>query len=369
MLCLTRHGDGATFTKLMDRKRSQEMTLQQNKEVREFANDVAICLASENKCLNPKYLYDNVGSQLFEQICLQPEYYPSRTEASLLERYAPIITNLVGSNIRIIELGSGSSSKTSILLRYLSSQNKRIYYFPIDISSSILTESTKRLQSQFPNASIIGIRSDYNTGIDAAAVKCMAANAEEEEKKKKNNNNRSNNNYNSYQYPKLILFLGSSIGNFEPIAAASFLRSIRQKLRTKDFLLVGFDLQKDESVLYSAYNDNAGITAKFNLNLLARINRELGGNFELEKFKHYAFYNSEQHRIEMHLVSTIDQQVYVETFGKNFSFRKGDSIHTENSYKYSLDQIAALAMDSGFRIVKDFTDERGWFNMTLLSPS
>jgi L-histidine Nalpha-methyltransferase len=353
----------------MDRKRSREMTLQQNKEVREFANDVAICLASEKKPLNPKYLYDNVGSQLFEQICLQPEYYPTRTESSLLEKYAPIITNLVGSNIRIIELGSGSSSKTSILLRYLSSQNKRIYYFPIDISSSMLTESTKRLQSQFPNASIIGIRSDYNTGIDAAAVKCMAANAEEEEEKKKKNNRSNNNNDNNYQYAKLILFLGSSIGNFEPIAAASFLRSIRQKLRTKDFLLVGFDLQKDESVLHSAYNDNAGITAKFNLNLLARINRELGGNFELGKFKHYAFYNSEQHRIEMHLVSTIDQQVYVETFGKNFLFRKGDSIHTENSYKYSLDKIAALAMDSGFRIVKDFTDERGWFNMTLLSPS
>jgi uncharacterized SAM-dependent methyltransferase len=342
------------------------MTLQQNKEAGEFANDVAICLASENKCLNPKYLYDNVGSQLFEQICLQPEYYPTRTEASLLERYAPIITNLVDRNIRIIELGSGSSSKTSILLRYLSSQNKRIYYFPIDISSSILTESTKRLKSQFPNASIIGIKSDYNTGIDAAAVKCMAANAEEEGEKK---NKRSNNNYNSSKYAKLILFLGSSIGNFEPIAAASFLRSIRQKLRTKDFLLVGFDLQKDESVLYAAYNDKAGITAKFNLNLLARINRELGGNFELGKFKHYAFYNSEQHRIEMHLVSTINQQVYVQTLGKNFSFRKGDSIHTENSYKYSLDQIARLAMDSGFRIVKDFTDERRWFNMTLLSPT
>jgi L-histidine N-alpha-methyltransferase len=364
LLCLTRHGDGAIFTKLMDRKGSQKMTLQQNKEVGEFANDVAICLASENRCLNPKYLYDNVGSQLFEQICLQPEYYPTRTEASLLERYAPVITNLVGSNIRIIELGSGSSSKTSILLRYLSSQNKRIYYFPIDISSSILTESTKRLKSQFPDASIIGIRSDYNTGIDVAAVKCMVANAEEEKKM----NHRSN-NYNSYQYAKLILFLGSSIGNFEPIAAASFLRSIRQKLRTKDFLLVGFDLQKDESVLYAAYNDKAGITAKFNLNLLARINRDLGGNFELGKFKHYAFYNREQHRIEMHLVSTIDQQVYVETLGKNFSFRKGNSIHTENSYKYSLDQIAALAMDSGFRIEKDFTDERRWFNMVLLSPS
>lgn len=350
------------------RKRSEKMTLQQNKEVEEFANDVAICLASENKRLNPKYLYDHVGSQLFEQICLQPEYYLTRTEASLLERHAATITNLSGSKIRIIELGSGSSSKTAILLRYLSSMKKRIYYFPIDISAGILTESTKRLKSQFPNASIVGIRSDYATGIDTAAVKCISATDEESIEKRKNNNyNKSNKD--SYQHSKLILFLGSSIGNFEPVEAISFLRSIKQKLSTKDFLLIGFDLQKDESVLNAAYNDRAGITAKFNLNLIARINRELGGNCELGRFKHHAFYNREHHRIEMHLVSNTDQQVYVEALGKKFSFRKGDSIHTENSYKYSLNQIAALAMDSGFRIIKDFTDEKKWFNISLLSPS
>ncbi len=348
----------------MDKDRSQKMTLQQNKEVEEFANDVAICLASENKRLNPKYLYDHIGSQLFEQICVQPEYYLTRTEASLLKRHAPLITNLVGSDIRIIELGSGSSSKTALLLRYLSSQKKRIIYFPIDISISILMESTRRLKSQFPNASIIAIRSDYGTGVDRAAAKCMATDGVGGKKK----TNKSNNN-NGNQYSKLILFLGSSIGNFEPMAARNFLRSIREKLHTNDFLLVGFDLQKDESVLTAAYNDKAGITAKFNLNLLARINRELGGNFELEKFKHYAFYNREQHRIEMHLVSNTDQQVYIEALGKNFSFEKGDSIHTENSYKYSLDQIAALAKDSGFRIKKEFTDEKRWFNMALLSPS
>jgi dimethylhistidine N-methyltransferase len=340
------------------RKRSQKMTLQQNKEVEEFANDVATCLTSENKRLNPKYLYDHMGSKLFEQICLQPEYYLTRTEASLLKRHAPAITNLVGSNIRIIELGSGSSSKTAILLRYLSSQKKRIYYFPIDISASILMESTRTLKSQFPNATITAIRSDYNTGIDRAAARCMATDGEEEEK----NNDAS-------PYAKLILFLGSSIGNFEPMAARSFLRSIRQRLHTNDFLLVGSDLQKDEFVLNAAYNDKAGITAKFNLNLLARINRELGGNFELGKFKHYAFYNREQHRIEMHIVSNTDQQVYIEALCKNFSFRKGDSIHTENSYKYSLSQISALAKDSGFRIEKEFTDEKRWFNVALLSPS
>ena len=324
-----------------------------------------MCLASKNKYLSPKYLYDKVGSQLFEQICIQPEYYLTRTEASILSKYAPVISNLLGNNIHIIELGSGSSSKTALLLRYLSSQKNRIFYFPIDISDSILMESTRRLKSQFPNANIIAIRSDYSTGIDRAAAKCMATDGVRG--KKNNNINKSNNNSN--QYSKLILFLGSSIGNFEPMAAISFLRSIRAKLHTNDFLLVGFDLQKDESVLTAAYNDKAGITAKFNLNLLARINRELGGNFKLEKFKHYAFYNREQHRIEMHLVSNTTQQVYIEALDKNFSFGKGDSIHTENSYKYSLDQIAALAKDSGFRIKKEFTDEKRWFNMALLSPS
>src|SRR5919106_3639934 len=241
------------------------MTLQQNNtEFEEFASNVARCLASNSKYLSPKYLYDKVGSQLFEQIGLQPEYYLTRTEASILNKHAPLISKLAGSNIKIIELGSGSSSKTAILLSYLSSQKKRIYYFPIDISSSILIESKRKLKSQFPNASIIGIRSDYETGIDRAAAECMAI-----------GNNKN------IPYTKLVLFLGSSIGNFELIEAQSLLRSVREKLHTNDFLLIGFDLQKDKSVLNAAYNDKAAMTAKFNLNLLARINSELGGNFEL----------------------------------------------------------------------------------------
>jgi L-histidine N-alpha-methyltransferase len=340
------------------------MTLQQNnnREFEDFASDVARCLASKNKYLSPKYLYDKVGSQLFEQICLQPEYYLTRMEASILNKYAPFISKLAGSNIKIIELGSGSSSKTAILLSYLTSQKKRIYYFPIDISSSILIESERKLKSQFPNASIIGIRSDYETGIDRAAAECMAT-----EKKKKNNNN--NNNDNNILYTKLVVFLGSSIGNFELIEARSLLRSVREKLHTNDFLLIGFDLQKDESVLNAAYNDKAGMTAKFNLNLLARINRELDGNFELAKFEHCAFYSRERHRIEMHLVSKTDQQLYIGALGKTFALRKGENIHTENSYKYSLSQIGALAKDCGFTVEKNFTDKKRWFDLALLSPS
>ncbi|MDQ3851723.1 MAG: L-histidine N(alpha)-methyltransferase [Thermoproteota archaeon] len=328
------------------------MTLQQkNTEFEEFASDVAKCLASKNKYLSPKYLYDKVGSQLFEQICLQPEYYLTRTEASILNKHTPLISKLAGSNIKIIELGSGSSSKTAILLSYLSSQKKRIYYFPIDISSSILVESERKLRSQFPNASIIGIRSDYNTGINRAAAECMAI---------ENSN---------IPYTKLVLFLGSTIGNFELIEARSLLRSVREKLHTNDFLLIGFDLQKDESVLNAAYNDKAGMTAEFNLNLLARINRELGGNFDLGKFEHCAFYSHERHRIEMHLVSKTDQQLYIGALGKTFALRKGESIHTENSYKYSLSQIAALAEDCGFTVEKNFTDEKRWFDLALFSPS
>jgi dimethylhistidine N-methyltransferase len=341
------------------------MTLQQNnnrefEEFEEFASDVAKCLASKNRYLSPKYLYDKIGSQLFEQICLQPEYYLTRTEASILYKYAPLISKLVGSNIKIIELGSGSSSKTAILLRHLSSQKKkRTYYFPIDISSSMLIESERKLKLQFPNVSIVGIRSDYDTGIKRAVAECMTT-IEEGNKKKKNN----------IPYTKLVLFLGSSIGNFELVEARSLLRSVRKKLDTNDFLLVGFDLQKDESVLNAAYNDKAGITAKFNLNLLARINRELGGNFELGKFEHCAFYSRERHRIEMHLVSKTDQHLYIDALGKtSFVLRKGESIHTENSYKYSLSQIAALAEDSGFALEKNFTDKKGWFDLALLSPS
>src|SRR5829696_781841 len=268
------------------REEKAEMTVQQNKEFEDFAADVERGLAAQSKYVSPKYLYDEVGSQLFEQICLQPEYYLTRTEASILNKYAPVISKLAGSNIEIIELGSGSSSKTAILLSYLSLQKKRIYYFPIDISSSILMESTRRLKSQFPNISIIGIRSDYNLGIDkavaVAAAGCMSAERNQE-----------------IPDMKLVLFLGSSIG----------------------------------------------------------------------KFEHHAFYSREQQRMEMHLVSKTNQQLYIGALGKSFSIRKGESIHTENSYKYTLNQIAALAEDCSFTLEKNFMDKNRWLNIALLSPS
>jgi L-histidine Nalpha-methyltransferase len=325
------------------------LALQRNRQLEEFASDVARGLASKNKFLNSRYFYDKVGSQLFRHICLQPEYYLTRTEASILTKHVQVIAKLTGSNISIIELGSGSSSKTTILLSHLALQKKRIFYFPIDISSSTLIESAQRLKTQFPSVNIIGIPSEYNIGFEMAA-KHIAGD-------------------NKIADRKLVVFLGSSIGNFELAQAKSLLRILREKLDRSDFLLVGFDLQKEKSVLNAAYNDRAGITAKFNLNLLARVNRELGGNFDLGKFDHYAFYNDDKQRIEMHLLSKTDQHVYVDTLGKTFAFRKGETIHTENSYKYSLDQIAALAEDSGFLVKKNFMDKKKWFDLALFSPS
>jgi L-histidine N-alpha-methyltransferase len=325
------------------------MTLQQNKEFEEFASDVARGLGIRNKALNSKYLYDKVGSQLFGQICVQPEYYLTRTEASILNKHAHAIARLTGRNISIIELGSGSSFKTTILLSHLALQKKRIFYFSIDISNSILTESAQRLESQFPNINITRIPSDYNIGFERAATHIACDDKISDR--------------------KLILFLGSSIGNFELAQAKRLLQTIREKLDTNDFLLAGFDLQKDKSVLNAAYNDKAGITAKFNLNLLARVNRELGGKFDLAKFAHLAFYDDVKHRIEMHLVSRSEQQVYVGALGRTFAFRQGETIHTENSHKYSFDQIAALAEDSGFVVKKNFTDKKKWFDLAFFSPS
>jgi L-histidine Nalpha-methyltransferase len=325
------------------------MALQQNREFEEFASEVARGLGIHNKALNSKYLYDKVGSQLFGQICIQPEYYLTRAEASILNKHAHIIAKLTGSNISVIELGSGSSSKTTILLNHLASQKRRIFYFPIDVSKSILTESAQRLESQFPNINIIGIPSDYNIGFERA-TKHIACDDKISDR-------------------KLVLFLGSSIGNFELPQARRLLQTLREKLDTNDFLLVGFDLQKDKSVLNAAYNDRAGITARFNLNLLGRINRELGGKFDRGKFAHYAFYNDDKQRIEMHLVSETEQEVYVGTLDTLFAFRKGETIQTENSYKYSLDQIAVLAEDSGFAIKNNFTDEKKWFDLAFFSPA
>ncbi len=309
-----------------------------------------------SKKTNPKYLYDYEGSRLFEQICLQPEYYLTRAEIEILNNFSTEIASLFKdfNQIAIIELGSGSSTKTRILLQHFVNMRntKQLYYFPVDLSNSILKEAINKLPNEFPSIEILAIHSDYIQGIrlveDVILSKDIGA---------------------TESFNKLVIFLGSSIGNFEPNEASVFLRQIRSSIgnNASNKFLIGFDLHKDAEILEAAYNDRKGITAKFNLNILARINRELGGEFDLDTFYHSAFYNFMKGRVEMHLVSKIDQNIKINNLGKTVTFKKGESIHTENSYKYSIDQIRELAQNSGFKVEKNFTDKNDWFDLVLLS--
>ena len=320
--------------------------------IREFAQDVKLGLSAKSKYLQPKYFYDNVGSDLFEGICQQPEYYLTQTEAAILEMCSSDVAMMCGSSNNnngtnaIIELGSGSSLKTRILLQSFLEINQKCahYYFPIDISHSILQDTVKMLSSNFPKLQVIGLSTDYLDGIDSA-------------------NQFINNENISAQ--KIVVFLGSSIGNFEPTEAKSFLKVVADRLNKGDLLLVGFDLHKNQKILNAAYNDAAGITAKFNLNILHRINKELGGEFDLHLFKHHAFYNRHKRRIEMHLISTCKQHVYIREIDKTFDFEEGESIHTESSYKYTLKQIDNLAKGCNLKVKKHFTDKNRWFDLAM----
>lgn len=317
----------------------------------DFAQDVKEGLGSTNqKRIKPKYFYDTEGSHLFEEICVQPEYYPSRVETAILRRYAKrMICSQDNDEICIIELGSGSSTKTRILLQEVLSRQSSLFYFPIDVSKTMLCETTNNLSADFCNLRTIGISSDYAYGVEQAASLISA----------------------DGQIPdrKLIIFLGSSIGNFEPKESISFLKNLRSKMNENDNLLIGIDLHKDKKVLEAAYNDEKGITARFNLNVLSRINRELRGEFDLDSFVHRAFYNSFNKRVEMHIVSTKGQQVYVGRLNKTYSFDKNETIHTENSYKYSSEQIRQMAEESEFVIKGNFFDTKKWFDVVLFSPA
>ena len=317
--------------------------------ISEFAQDVREGLRSSKKKLKPIYLYDEIGSLLFEKICLQQEYYLTRTERIILRDFSANIVKMQNDNrISILELGSGSSDKTRILLEHFLSKKKPLYYFPIDVSHTILYGTIHKLSTDLSHLNIKGIASDYVEGI--LKVRDFI---------------NSNQNV-----PKkmLIMFLGSSIGNFEPNEAINFLRIIRHKMTIQDTLLIGFDLQKNTKTIEAAYNDRAGITANFNLNVLSRINRELGGDFNVRDFEHLAFYNENESRMEMHLLSKSDQQVNIRSLSEKFSFKQNETIHTENSYKYTLKQISVLADDSVFKVEKNFIDKKNWYDLALFSP-
>jgi dimethylhistidine N-methyltransferase len=313
----------------------------------EFAKEVARGLNDKQKHISPKFFYDKMGSKLFEEICMQPEYYLNRIESQILKNSTDEILKIIGGQeISVIELGNGNSLKTRILLGPFLAKLKRVSYFPIDVSLKMLKKSIRDLFREYVNLQIYGVCSDYVSGL-VKINEFMKLNGKIPKK-------------------KFLIFLGSSIGNFDPKDAMDFLHSIARYVQKEDLLLIGIDLEKDKSILDRAYNDKNGVTAKFNFNVLARINRELEGEFNISKFEHKSFYNTRKHRIEMHLESKFDQHVRIRAIGKIFYFKKGETIHTENSYKYSLPRFNSLVKKAGLQVIRNFTDPNKQFTLILL---
>ena len=301
----------------------------------EFARDVIAGLSARPKQLSPKYFYDELGAQLFEEITRLPEYYPTRTELAILEKHASDMAGFIPADAAMIEFGSGSTRKARMLLNAAPAITA---YVPVDISSEMLQQEAAELKRDYPRLTVLPVEADFTQPFQLP--RGIAGR------------------------PRVGFFPGSTIGNFEPHAAAAFLRHAATMLGRNSTLIIGFDLVKDVAVLNAAYNDAARVTARFNLNLLTRINRELGGTFDLDAFCHQAFYNTERHRIEMHLASRKRQKVRVA--GRSFEFRAGETIHTENSYKYTQESFSAMARGSGWTPVAAWTDPKGYFSVQAL---
>ena len=305
-----------------------------------FAEEVRQGLTSTPKRLSPKYFYDQLGSQLFEAICLLPEYYLTRAENEILERHADEIAGWVPACATLLEMGSGSASKTRLIIEALLRKCRELVFMPVDISASALESSSLILLQSYPRLRIEAYAADY-----------FAALAELSKRQRG---------------PTLALFLGSNISNFGQAEAPVFLRAMREVLQKGDALLLGADLKKDRALLEPAYDDALGVTAAFNLNLLARVNRELAGNFDLRAFKHHAFYNEEIGRVEIHIESLLPQLVTIDKLNMKVQFATGERIHTENSYKYDLEGIARLAAETGFRCAQTWLDSQKRFSSNLL---
>jgi L-histidine Nalpha-methyltransferase len=307
-----------------------------------FGRDVRKGLTANPKHLPCCYFYDGEGSFLFEEICALPEYYLTRAEREILEARADELIARFPVCPMLVELGSGSAAKTRLLIETCVRRHGQLRYVPIDICRVMLEESSLQLLEDYPGLEILAIAAEYRDGL--AHLSSLGTT------------------------PKLILWLGSNIGNFHRSEAVRFLQQVRATMATGDALLVGVDLRKGRHVLEPAYDDSRGITADFNLNLLARINRELGGHFDLDAFQHRAIYNEDLGRIEMYLVSTKDQQVRVDQLNLQVSLSAGEAIHTEDSYKYSFAEIESLAAATSFQITSQWLDHQHRFSVSLLAP-
>ncbi|HTV06258.1 MAG TPA: L-histidine N(alpha)-methyltransferase [Acidobacteriaceae bacterium] len=296
-------------------------------------------LTATPKTLSPWLFYDEAGSKLFEAITRLPEYYLTRTERGIFAKHADAMLESGGDGtLKLIELGAGTAVKTGLLLQAAIRRQGKVEYVPIDVSESALAQAKARLESEINGVTCTPRVADYTDGI----AEVPAAGAR-----------------------RMVLYIGSSIGNFEPEDAVTVLREVRKKLTVGDRLLLGADHVKDRQTLLRAYDDEAGITAEFNKNLLVRINRELGGNFNARLFRHRARWNERKSRIEIHLESVTSQVVTVPALELEVRFGAGETIHTENSYKFTAESIAEIVERAGFRMERRWTDEREWFGVYL----
>ena len=307
-----------------------------------FAEEISSSLDRDSKFISPKFFYDKRGSDLFETICTLPEYYPTRTEIQILKNLQNELPSFIDESFRLVELGSGASVKTRLILDIFTKSQSRTEYFPIDISE-ILAESSEQLLRDYNSLHITGIIDTYEGGLEFL----------------KNYDDKKN----------LIIFLGSSFGNFSPSDGKVFLEKINSTMKSDDLFLIGLDLVKDSEILESAYDDSQGVTAKFNLNVLSRINDELDADFNLNNFSHHSMYNKEDQRIEMYLKSLVNQSVVISKSNLSINLEKNELIHTEYSHKYTLEQIKSLLEDTGFKINHVWLDDKTHFSLTLVSKN
>lgn len=303
-----------------------------------YAQEVHDGLANRPRTLPPKLFYDLAGSALFEQITRLPEYYLTRTELEILQERAGEIVSRAGQCLTVVELGAGTAAKTLTLLAALQRRQLRVEYFPVDISPAALAEARKRVEGSCPGLYIHPVIADFSDGF------CFLR---------------------SVTGRKLVLFLGSSIGNLHPVEAASTLRKVHGELTAGDALLIGTDLAKDPAILLPAYDDAQGVTAVFNKNILRRINRELHADFEVDAFRHVASWDPDSSRIEMYLESMRSQRVNIRNLRLNLKIDAGERIHTENSYKYTTPMIYGILDAAGFALEETWLDRKQWYAVHL----
>lgn len=304
----------------------------------ETGQDIVEGLSSNPRAIPPKYFYDEQGSQLFEQICELPEYYPTRTETAILQASAKAIAQTTGP-CELIELGSGSSTKTRILFNAYNAANHPLHYIPVDVSDTMLTQSAQALLNEYPQMTVHAIASTYEPALDNLPAKHLPT--------------------------RMIAFIGSTIGNLRPQECDRFLAHISQALSPGDYFLLGIDLQKETRILEAAYNDSQGITAAFNLNMLRHLNQKFDANFQLEQFFHIAKYNTQDQQIEMYLESLTEQTVTLKALNFTILLEKGELILSEISRKFSLPSISQALQSHRLPVIHTFTDSNKWFALLL----